>query len=451
LASFVGLALILASIAAYSAQTPWPGSRAVAPVLGAVLLIAAGPQAWINRKLLATKPMIWIGLISYPLYLWHWPLLSFLRIIEGQMPAREWRIAAVLLSFALATLTYWLVEKPLRYGGRGALKASALSLALALIGYIGYNAFERDGLVFQLKEETIKALKNHESLLNEKNLPWNPENQEPACKNRYPFTENGYCRINRDERPSIVVLGDSHSVSLYPGLVEVLAQTSNPPTVAVLGGSACVGFRDVSSYQRNTPEGDRICRNLINQALDVAKSPSVKTVLIVSRGPLYISGKGFAPDDFADERWHDRIITYPPRPQLTSYAEIWELAMGSTLTELTAAVKRVIFVLDNPELGFDLKTCVDVRPFRISPKVRYPCAVSRQAFDERNREYRALVTKVLRKFPQVVLVDAAKPFCDDKWCWAMRDGKLLYHDDEHVSLDGARLIAREIIPYLELP
>jgi peptidoglycan/LPS O-acetylase OafA/YrhL len=459
-ASFVGLALILASIAAYSAKTPWPGSRAIAPVLGATLLIAAGPQAWVNRKLLAAKPMVWIGLISYPLYLWHWPLLSFLRIIEGGMPAREWRIGAVLLSFALAALTHWLIEKPVRYGERRAWKNMALCLALALVGYIGYDAFQRDGLAFRMNEETIERNKETieavKMLFDEKNRPWRRENQDLACKTRFPFAEKFLCRINRDESPSIVVLGDSHSVSLYPGLVEALSQSSYPATIAGVGANGCVGFRDVWSYDRKTPEPDRVvCRNIINQVLDAAKAPSVKTVLIVSRGPLYLSGKGFAPDDFANEKRHDRILTYPPRPELTNHAEIWEFAMHSTLTELTAAGKRVIFVLDNPELGFDPKTCIGSRLARILSNnvrnVRNPCAVSRAAFDERNRDYRALVMKVLREFPQAVLVDGAKPFCDDEYCWGIKDGKLLYYDDDHVSLEGARLIAREIIPYLVSP
>ncbi len=119
LAAGFGLALIFAGIAFYRAEMPWPGPHALVPVLGAMLLIAAGPQTWINRTLLANKPMIWIGLISYPLYLWHWPLLSFLRIMEGDMPAREWRIAVVLTSFILAALTWRLIERPARRGGGG--------------------------------------------------------------------------------------------------------------------------------------------------------------------------------------------------------------------------------------------------------------------------------------------------------------------------------------------
>lgn len=446
LAATMGLLLILASIASYHAKLPWPGARALAPVLGAVMIIGAGAQAWVNRKLLALKPMVWIGLISYPLYLWHWPLLAFLRIMEdGAMPARWWRIAAVAASFVLAALTYWLIEKPIRYGDRRAWKNAALCVLLAAVGYVGYNAYVREGLAFRMKRD----VENHTTLFNEKNRPWLAENQEASCKQRFPFAAtNAYCRLNRDVEPDVLILGDSHGVSLYPALAEALS--SGTKGVADIGGGGCVPFRDVASFDRKSSEQERDrCRGIINQVLDTV-APQAKTVLLVSRGPLYLSGKGFAPDGFADEQYHDRVLFSVSHPELTSHAAIWEVGMRETLTELTATGKRVIFVLDNPELGFDPKSCIDARPFRLNKKpVRSPCAVTRAAFEERNRDYQALVNKVLADFPQVILVDGAKPFCDDQWCWAMKDGKVLYYDDDHISLEGARRIAREILPHLQ--
>lgn len=446
LAAGLGLLLILASIASYRATMSWPGSRALAPVLGAVLLIAAGPQAWVNRKLLAIKPMVWIGLISYPLYLWHWPLLSYLRIMEdGAVPAREWRIAAVAVSFVLAALTYWLIEKPIRYGKRHAWKNAALCVLLVVVGYVGYNAYAREGLAFRVKRD----VENH-AVFNEKNLPGAAENQEESCKRRFPFAaSNAFCRLSRDAEPAVLILGDSHGVSLYPALAEVLS--SDTQGVADIGGSGCVPFRDVASFDRKAPEQDKDrCRGIINQALDMA-APKAATVLLVSRGPIYLSGKGFFPDESVPhEKQHERVLLSALHPELTDLAAIWEAAMRETITELTAAGKRVIFVLDNPELGFDPKSCIDARPFRLNKKpLRSPCAVPRADFEARNRDYRALVSKVLADFPQVILVDGAKPFCDDQWCWAMQDGKVLYYDDDHVSLEGARLIAREILPHLQ--
>ena len=90
------------------------------PVLGTCLCISAGPGAWINRRLLGSRIAVWFGLISYPLYLWHWPLLAYARVLEnGSDPARVVRIAAVVAAIGLAWITYRYVELRLRRSGFG--------------------------------------------------------------------------------------------------------------------------------------------------------------------------------------------------------------------------------------------------------------------------------------------------------------------------------------------
>jgi peptidoglycan/LPS O-acetylase OafA/YrhL len=82
---WLGLSLIALGLAVINSSDAFPGAWALLPTLGAAFLIQAGPQAQANQAL-AWRPMVWIGLISYPLYLWHWPLLTYARIIEGETP-----------------------------------------------------------------------------------------------------------------------------------------------------------------------------------------------------------------------------------------------------------------------------------------------------------------------------------------------------------------------------
>jgi len=96
----------------------FPGAWALLPVFGAALLVVAGPSGFINRYLLDNRLMVGIGLISYPLYLWHWPLLSFARILENQTPTGLSRLLLVVLSFALAWVTYVFVEMPIRQSNK---------------------------------------------------------------------------------------------------------------------------------------------------------------------------------------------------------------------------------------------------------------------------------------------------------------------------------------------
>lgn len=114
--SFVGLFLLAYGFWRINKELSFPGKWALVPVLGAVLIITAGSKAWVNRTILSNKIAVWFGLISFPLYLWHWPLLSFARIVESEVPSRNIRIAAVVLSILLAWLTARFIEKPIRLG-----------------------------------------------------------------------------------------------------------------------------------------------------------------------------------------------------------------------------------------------------------------------------------------------------------------------------------------------
>ena len=124
----IGGALLIAVVfLLVTKEKAFPGWWALPPTLGAALLIAAGPEGWVNRVLLARRTMVFFGLISFPLYLWHWPLLSFVRIVVSEAAPRAIRVAAVLLAIALAWVTYKLIEKPLRFGGHGYLKSVVLA------------------------------------------------------------------------------------------------------------------------------------------------------------------------------------------------------------------------------------------------------------------------------------------------------------------------------------
>ncbi len=108
-AAVIGVLLIVVTVLTVDETRRFPAWWALLPVVGTYLMIASGPRAWINNKLLANRGLVAIGLISYPLYLWHWPLLSFIGIVEGQAPSPEVATVAILFSFALAWLTYLVV------------------------------------------------------------------------------------------------------------------------------------------------------------------------------------------------------------------------------------------------------------------------------------------------------------------------------------------------------
>ena len=141
--SILGIVLFIIGFVKITKESFFPGYWALVPVLGTVVIIMAGPEAWINKKILSNKFAVWFGLISFPLYLWHWPILSYGRIYYDKVPPDGFRWVAVLLSILLAWLTVKYIEKPFRYSKRRTqTKVIFLSCTALLIGMLGLIAYK---------------------------------------------------------------------------------------------------------------------------------------------------------------------------------------------------------------------------------------------------------------------------------------------------------------------
>ncbi len=136
LMSVCGVLLIAFAITRFTATQVYPGWRALVPTLGTALLIAAGSRGAANRAL-ALRPIVWIGLISYPLYLWHWPLLAFAHVVAGGTPQALTVWGCLALSLVLAWATYRWIEVPIRYSTGGPFIAVPLVIAMAVVGALG--------------------------------------------------------------------------------------------------------------------------------------------------------------------------------------------------------------------------------------------------------------------------------------------------------------------------
>jgi len=156
--SIFGLLLLAYGFWRINKELSFPGQWALIPVIGTFLLITAGSKAFINRIILSNKVAVWFGLISFPLYLWHWPLLSFARIVEGDVPILNIRITAVVLSILLAWVTYKFVEHPIRIGKHSKVKVTVLVMLMAIVGYGGYYTYKRDGLSSRLDGLTYEKM-----------------------------------------------------------------------------------------------------------------------------------------------------------------------------------------------------------------------------------------------------------------------------------------------------
>ena len=414
--AFLGLVSLLLGIMFISKAAPFPGAWALLPTLGCGLLIAATDRAWINRVILGSKPLVWIGLISYPLYLWHWPLLSFARIIAGQTPPVSIRILAVVLSVLLAWLTFRIIEKPIRHSPSKKPLALILVLLMSGLGAIGYYTFHKNGLI---------RLNSSAEVLPQALEQASDFSSNSVCHARYPQFKGEYCYQSRPGSPDIQVLGDSHANRLISGLSQFTNQN-----ILQLSHGGCPQFFGLASH---VLPGADVCSKLTQQALTVALStPSIKTVIIKFRGALYIGSHGGA-------------VSLTTTPPIRNVHDAFRISMRKTFDELRAAHKNIVFVFDNPEIDFDPKACVEIRPSAVARlSSRDVCAIPRTQFEAHQREYRALMNSILRDYPEIKIADSAADLCDDTYCYAMKDGQLLYTDSNHLSPNGSTLVSRRI-------
>jgi peptidoglycan/LPS O-acetylase OafA/YrhL len=218
--SGLGALLIGAAVLLISNDKEFPGWWALLPTIGTYLIVSAGPQAWLNRTVLSHRVVVWFGLISYPLYLWHWPLLSFARILGLGTPPREMRIAAVVASIVLAWLTYKLVERPIRFGKRGTrTKVIVLCGLMALVGCLGYYAFRSDVRSLSPAEQKANALSRYDYFGGKTEQEFWGDNSCFLIREDYKAFDDHRClSVTFPDRPVAFLVGDSHSAYLAQAL-----------------------------------------------------------------------------------------------------------------------------------------------------------------------------------------------------------------------------------------
>jgi len=224
--SLFGVFLIGISLVTIDREHLYPFTWALLPTLGAAFIIVSSTHAWFNRKVLASRVLVWFGLISYPLYLWHWPLFSFVTIIEAGTPSLGVRIAVVILSILLAWLTYIIIEKPVRYGKNPNSKTLGAILAMIAVGSGGCIIYDANGFPSRIGSQIAIDLINYNYLSPDPNGKSEEEFWEKGCFNMKDsvdfFRLNGCEQKAFPDRPTVFLLGDSFSAYLSLGLKSYL-------------------------------------------------------------------------------------------------------------------------------------------------------------------------------------------------------------------------------------
>ncbi len=429
--SVVGLLLVASALLWFDSSIPHPGVATLWPVIGVALILACGPQAFANR-LLAWRPLVLVGLMSYPLYLWHWPMLSYVRIMESGRPdpLTLWVTAA--LSMALAWLTYVWLERPVRRAG-GLLGINlALLASMALLAILSFAIVKGVGWPGRPSLQYTKAF--------EPELVRSPA-QDESCLARFAGGPAPvYCRQYLPGKRMIAIIGDSHAHVLFPGVSELAAKDGYG--TLLLANSGCPPFvgttwgRTNVSRQECVQSIDLILRNVLADA-------RVVSVVIASRGPIYISGKGYGPVEAQYNVPPIASATQSSDALAAGAADVFGRGLLETAMQFDRRRIRVSYVLQVPELGVSAKDCPG-RPLSLTSRFSQ-CDVPYDDYLKRMGHYRAHLLDLTAKAPFLHLVDLEPEFCVGGFCSSMRKGQLLYADDNHLSFSGSRLVAPLIL------
>jgi peptidoglycan/LPS O-acetylase OafA/YrhL len=228
LRALAGSILIAAAVLVLDPESRFPGAWALLPVMGSALLLSA-PSAWGCRHLLSNPVMVWFGLISYPLYLWHWPLRVFFTAIKFNPLTLIESWLTIGLSILLAWATYRFIETPIRFGRPNPAKALSLCAGMVMVAIAGLVVVENAGFDFRLPAE-IRAMA-HVTTQADK---WRVHQCMLDLSHETAYAQD--C-VDRDRRPLVFVWGDSTAAALIPGLRA--AQDKRAFGIAQFTSSSC--------------------------------------------------------------------------------------------------------------------------------------------------------------------------------------------------------------------
>jgi peptidoglycan/LPS O-acetylase OafA/YrhL len=423
LVGVLGITLILGSIFLLTAETPFPGLAALPACLGAAAVIYSGSQSKrIVTRLLSMRVAVFVGLVSYSLYLWHWPLIVFAKYFAARPLTSMETVLVLALSLAAATASYRYVERPFRQrriaGTRPKLALFAVSGPCVAIAF-GLVLYQSNGLPQRLPADAATLAMG----------AMNTSLGRSDCHSRSSaeILSNKVC-VEGDtgsKIPTAAVLGDSFAIAVMPG-IEASAKR-NGEKVAILTRGGCYPLLGI--VHKNDP-----CPGFMESSLAYIKShPSIKRVILVGRWTSAVEGTRFGTKMVAN--WFITDDESPEKGYLEN-ARVFARALRRTIK----AIEPVeIFVVEGlPEQRFDIPRVAALNAYLGRKR---DVNLSREDFDDRQMETRKILSTLADEV-RFSLIDVSPYLCDASQCAATKDGQSLYSDDNHLNNDGALQITK---------
>ncbi|MBB6307568.1 acyltransferase family protein [Xanthobacter tagetidis] len=432
-----GLVMIAAAILTIDGTMPFPGITALLPCIGAGLVIYGGmwSSGGLAKSVLEWAPVVYVGRLSYSLYLWHWPVLVFGRLYLGRSPSAAEAVALVALSFALAAFSLRFVEAPFRgansLGGRPWLRLGAGAGLIAVTSAVALTFTLNHGLPGRVSQETLTA----------EAVRWDRNALRQRCLVDSPFSFSARQKLPPIEgclagpgaagqRYEVVVWGDSQADSLVPAVVDMVAARGwTVREIAMEGCPPLIGA-DLVVVKQDL-RGDR-CKQFNTQAIEMIRnSPGLKLVVVAGRWSVWSEG-GSVP---ADPRYSVDEISGVR--SLDNSRRVFARSLEASVRQITETGVAVLLMGQVPEYEHSPWRCAAYARLRGHPVDA--CKIGERNVVAAPMQYSNTIIRQLAKDdPLVSIVLPTEVLCEGERCYSGRDGIFYYINANHLTSSGAR-------------
>jgi len=422
--SAVGLVLILVGGVCWNVDRAVPGIWSVIPTAGAALLIGAGPHTLINSSLLASRPMIFIGKISYPWYLWHWPLLAFTRVVLGHRAPPAMAAVEIVIALLAAYGTYRLVECPIRFGELRRKAVPALLAGLALVALAG-TGLHLSWIAGRLSGPVVDRWN---AAVTDWHFPGEKLNPE---------TGFGILTVASHRNRKAVFIGDSHAEQYWPRVQRIIDTHPDSARSAVfatyLGCPPLPGIRN--------PWRDTDCNARFDYAMKLAYHPDVDTVVFGAFWEYYFLGE-YSPESLAPRVYGVPAISRAPLRLASRTTQLALEQFQRAVSGLVSNGRRVFIILSNPTSPqFDPRFPPQLR-LALHPPASLPRGTT-PVIDA--GPFESFVAPLMMRLRDIAaksgaqVIDPRSTLCDANACPAGDSNELpLYLDSHHLNGANAR-------------
>ncbi|MCH7822367.1 MAG: acyltransferase [Proteobacteria bacterium] len=423
----LGLFLVMYSNIAFDDQTSFPGASAAVPTIGAALIIyTGGSGATVVSRLLSIRPIVFVGLISYSLYLWHWPLLVFAKYYKAVDLTQQEKLFLFAVIFLVSVLSWRFVETPFRekrlLATRRSIFLASFAVTAVLIA-VGLSVLVTGGNPGRHKLEQFANVVGGDT-------EWE---RWKACKEimEEPDIDKSLCIIGKSGgEPSFILWGDSHAQSLASAVN--LSAARNGVTGVIATRNRCPPLQEI------VRPGRLDCHEFNSTILDyISQHGEIDTVILAARWTLSVKGTRYKNEDGSLVELLDIRDSLSTR---SSGRELLDAGLRRTIRSLKDLGQRVVVVGPIPEIGYRVPSANHIALIT-GRDVNAMIAPRLDEYLDRNEEVLEIITQI-QKDAAIEVVRPASILCNESFCRvALENGVALYRDDHHLSTFGSKHVS----------